>query len=1201
MFETNDLRLAQQPPKMAGRISRSRKVRVSLLAVRPSTDRAIVCIAALFELQRRLNWRQSVQLCQGKTNVTRRWWSSHFIDFEVRTVTEMVVNLLRMAGASPLSDAITVEIEPNSQAEHSEPGGLAIACEFGDDEVCILVHAPMDWGKTVDPVAEIDAVAEMFSALLAAFLCKPNELPGAAPAMNIEERSFVLGSLAGRARDFGDFRPVPRLLEDSVAKYQDRVAYRFRYETLTFHKFERLANGLAVALLAEGISKGDVVPLLFSNGFEMPLVYYSLMKCGAALVPLDQDWPEDRLIETLRQFTSRMILCAEGVSLPAGYENKRRTVRFKDIEPSSDVVAVPLAPEDLIYGFFTSGTTGKPKCALNNHGALANRFAAMNRYLGNIGGPVLQNTRYMYDSSIGHLLLPLTQGFEVIIPEDRAILDLHYSIDMVAKHQIAMTDFVPSVLNQMISLVGSSPEAQSKLSSLRELIVGGEQITPKMIHKLRALLSPELRISNCYGITETAIGLTYHPVRDEDGTNIPLGRPLDNCYLIVVDDKMRPLPRGAIGQLLIGGVCLGSGYMHNSQRTAEVFIANPFPEIPGKMLYCTGDQAYFDGQGNLQFQGRRDFQTKIAGVMIEPREIEVAAFEMPEVHHAKAFVYTKKEKKTLALIAAGEPQLESDSLARHLRAKLPRALVPRHVLVLPAMPLADSGKLDQDQLQSILEAHLAQQQSADLAVQEDSQRNILQEVLAVFRWALSDQTLGLGDDFFHRGGDSLQAVNATLELDARFKVPFGVADLAQNSTAEAAGRRIETLLAKGERQTASADRIEQDVAQLGKTLPARFETVASSPPKAVFLTGATGFVGSYLAREIANHPGTRVFALCRPGAPNRLQKLMESKGLWRPEFNGRLEIIPGDLSALQLGLDDTTWERLARECDAILHCGGMVNFLYDYQAHRAANVLGTHGLLNLARTGRTKSFHYISTLGVLNGGTNVSHGPAPDTLDPGEVALPHGGYSQSKLAAERIILQAGKKGLSTTVYRLGEIMPAAEGGAPNEDALTHVLLSAFLAIEAAPVMPILSDWTPVDHVAQQITNVLFSPESWGRTYHLFSPQSVSFNTVLQNTGVELEMLTANEWLSRLDDYIAQHSIRDLLLLRFMLPETSQKSDLDRAFAGLLVDNPRYFTCSTGSVLAKTAQEPTEAQRESVRNYATYLLDRRSAAPGPNVS
>ncbi len=1084
-----------------------------------------------------------------------------------RPVREALPLLVAAQDHEPPNRSLAIELTHRQVDLAATHNGVAvrIVCRIGNGT--LLVTALCDRNDPWAPAC--NAVAEMYAEILHALLNDPGAVPANSGGIGAASRAWALGALSGRACDHGEFIAIPQLIESSVDRYPDRMAYHFGDRSLSYRSFDGLANALAALLAERGVSRGNTVAVLLANSLAMPVAYQALMKLGAAFIPLDPAWPSQRLHDTLGLIAGKVILCAEVTAVPNEFRERLLAVDIDALVPLSCRPHVELLPEDPIYGFFTSGTTGRPKCAMNNHRGLRNRFRFMSRYFDNSRGgeSVLQNTRHTFDSSVWQLFWPLTTGGTVVIPQQGAFLDLEATIDTIACHRIAMTDFVPSVFNQVVALAERHAQIRAKLGSLRELIVGGEEITPRMVHKLRAIL-PQLRVTNAYGPTETSIGMVFHPVETADGSEIPLGRPIDNCHIVVVDEALRPLPQGACGELLIGGACVGNGYLGDAQKTAQVFIDNPFGSIPGPSLYRSGDLGYFDSLGRLRFAGRRDGQVKIGGVRIELGEIEAAAQQHAHAHHAKALVAGGENAKSLAVFVTGDAQLNVAQLERHLRDVLPRHSVPRHVFVLPQMPLTDSAKVDRRQLQRMLDAHF----SAQLARQAEASETVpsasageplLTQILGVFRRRLERPGLGPDDHFFDAGGDSLQALETAMELARVCGVRFSVQDLfdcpcASQARAHIGALQLESPAFEGD----DLALMESDAASCANlSLPPASGSIGLVPPRRIFVTGATGFVGGYLLRELLLRGDTEVFALCRSkgDAQQQLVDSLQARHLWDERFTGRLHAVKGDLARPRLGVDDGIWRRLAGECDAILHCAALVNFLYDYAAHRAANVLGTHEVLKLALEGRAKPLHFISTLGTLDKEAARHKDPLGESFDPAQAVAPSSGYSRSKWVAERMVLAARAQGAPVTVFRLGEVMPCAAHGLPNQRALTHLLLSAFVQLGARPDVAIRSDWSPVSDVAQRVIAAVFDPEAWNRNHHVFHPDSVCFAQALEHAGLRLDTLSCKAWLARLEQHIAGNAAREFVLLRSFLPQTGcDEAVLAQAFASLLTNNPRLF-------------------------------------------
>jgi amino acid adenylation domain-containing protein/thioester reductase-like protein len=1019
------------------------------------------------------------------------------------------------------------------------------------------------------------AVSEIFAELLRELLADPGISAAAAAGIGAGSRRTVLGPLAGRSVDIGPFRSIPAMIEAQVDLRPDRPAISYHGRTLTYRQFDGAANALAAALASRGVGKWDVVPVAMVNGLEMPLAYYALMKIGAAFVPFDPGWPAQRIEAALGVLSPKLVLCAAASSdaPPLLPEAIRKTAAVRvDVDalaaaPAVGRPGVEIGPDDVIYGIFTSGTTGTPKCAMNLHAGLTNRFLFMTRYFGaDETAVVLQNSKHTFDSSVWQMFWPLTLGGHAVIPAQGEFLNLEGTIDTIAAYGVTMTDFVPTIFNMMVALAERNEAARRKLSSLRRLIVGGEEITPQTVHKLSSLL-PGVRVTNGYGPTEASIGMVFHTVSPEDGDAVPLGRPIDNCYAVILSDDLHLLPPGAQGEIVIGGVCLGSGYFGDPERTAQAFVRNPFPEIPGERLYRTGDLGCFDADGRLWFLGRKDFQVKIGGVRIELGEIESAALDCPHVSQAKVLVAQQQSRKSLAVFAAGDGALVEEELREHMRRVLPRTSLPRHYFVLPEMPLTDHGKVDRRRLQAMLDRKLAE----DAARLEYAGTVTVTagRVLQIFRSVLEKPDLLPSEDFVAVGGDSLQALAVVMELEAAFGVRLGVHDLFENSTAEAMGRLLNRKRRSDDDSEESGDIDGLALMERDSVLPPSVAVAAPSggvggDPRTVLLTGATGFVGSRLLHELLARTDLRVVCLCRAAdaaaATARTVDALVRLGLWDERFAGRLEVLAGDLGRPALGLSDADWNRLADGCDAILHNGALVNFLFDYRAHRAANVVGTQELLRLAFERRPKSFHHVSTLGVLDGEAALHGDPLPESFDPAVAVRPNSGYSRSKWVAERCIADARAKGAPVTVYRLGEIMPSADNGQPNRQALTHFLLSGFGKLGICPDVPMWSDYTPVDYVAARLVAGLFDRDASGRTLHVFHPERVRFTEILPRVGLPLERVPCAAFLQHLDRAVRETADRELTTLRALLPQHAGQDEavLRRVFDGLLVDNPRLF-------------------------------------------
>ncbi|MCF6522656.1 non-ribosomal peptide synthetase [Streptomyces sp. JJ36] len=1047
----------------------------------------------------------------------------------------------------------------------------------------------------------------------------------------------------GRPVDHGPYRPVTALIEEQAGRTPDRPAVTYRgaaEETLTYAEFDALANGLAAELAAAGAGPGTMVPLVLGNSLELPLAMVAVLKTGAAFALCDPAWPEERHRAVLEMLDPPLVVTAgpgRDAGVPPGAAPRRVAVSAAAVTPVRERPAVCPGPDRPAYGVFTSGTTGAPKCAVNLHGGLTNRFRFMSRHFAATGEEVvLQNSRHTFDSAIWQLLWPLTTGGRTLVPEQGEFLDLERTVEIVHRYRVTVTDFVPAILGMLVALLEADPAAVARVSSLRHLVVGGEEIIPHAVHRLRAMV-PGLEITNGYGPSETAIGMVFHRVTGAEGDHIPLGRPIDNCWAVVADDALRPLPPGATGEILVGGACVGAGYLGDPERTAAAFVPNPFPDVPGARLYRTGDLGWYDEQGLLRFAGRRDRQAQVDGVRIELAEIETTAEGCPGVIQAKALTLRRGGRTRLMVAVAAEPGTTPEALRAHLASVLPRVQMPRHCFVLESLPLSDTGKVDLRALRRTVEEKLGA--DAPPAPVGGSPAARIAYELGVL---LDRPDFGPGDDFLECGGDSLAAVAAALRIGTALGIPVSLADLYAHRTPDALAAALASRTAgpppgpaPGRPGSApgSADsappspyvaapavRPGDGAAAPGPEAPeerdaalppdlaalaarARGRPLPAGPPGTVLVTGATGFVGARTVHRLLATTATRVVCVVRAAddtlARQRVVRALGDQGLWDEAYAPRLEACRGDLGRPRFGWDPDRWQAYAAECDAVLHAGALVNFLLDYAAHRVPNVLGTAEVLRFSLTVRPKELHHVSTLGVLDRHAAETGQRLGEDFDPAAALPPAGGYSRSKWVAERLLTAARRLGAPVTVYRLGEIMPAADNGVPNPKALTHLLLRAVTRLGLRPETPLVSDWTPVDETAARLVAGLGEPCT-GAVRHVFRPGSVDFAAVAAGTepgGGAPRRVPDAEFLAALRDAAdadGDSAAAVLLALLTALPAAGPDGTPD--LGRLLADNPRYFTrrgCAALDARHAVRERPLE---EAVAAYRATLAAGPAAVP-----
>ncbi|HEU4557685.1 MAG TPA: amino acid adenylation domain-containing protein, partial [Longimicrobium sp.] len=635
---------------------------------------------------------------------------------------------------------------------------------------------------------------------------------GSLPLLSEAECARLLDESRGPAVAWGAEACIHELFEARAERTPHAPAVVLGAAALTYAQLDRRAEAVASALAARGIGRGGRVPILMERGLGVPVAMLGVMKSGAAFSPLDPRWPAARLRQVLDDLGCEVVL-VDGAP-PFGEAELGRT--FLAVPGADDPISVergddraqegspgdgppgrsraPRSSEDPIYVIYTSGSTGTPKGVLVPHRGIANRFRWMSEYFGAAAAEVvLQTTRHVYDSAVWQLFWPLTLGGRSVMLGGDDELAAGPVAALVRRHGVTMTDFVPSVFNELVPRLVESAEARSALASLRAVVVGGEQITAGTTHAFVEQF-PGVRVVNLYGPTEASIGCICHEVTGREGGRIPIGRPIANTHALVLDGERGLVPAGVAGELYLSGACLGLGYLNDAEKTRAAFVDNPFPELGSERMYRTGDRVRRLAGGEIEFLGRVDQQVKIRGFRIEPGEIEAALLQHPGVREALVMAREAApgERRLVGyVVAAGAEGVDAAALRAHLGARLPDYMVPGAFVVLERFPRAPGGKVDR----GALPAPAWEAEAAYVAP-----RTPVEEIVAgIWAEVLGRERVGAHDGFFDLGGHSLlamrviarvsEAFGAELPLRALFESPTvaGLADRVQAAASATEG------------------------------------------------------------------------------------------------------------------------------------------------------------------------------------------------------------------------------------------------------------------------------------------------------------------------------------------------------------------------------------------------------------------------------
>jgi amino acid adenylation domain-containing protein len=583
--------------------------------------------------------------------------------------------------------------------------------------------------------------------------------------LSADELQLQLEGLAGPRLDLPD-RRVHELFEQRVEMHPDAIAAELGDQQWTYKELNAHANRLGRALLARGVRRESVVAVVTERNLDWMAAVLAVFKAGAVYLPLEPHFPAGRIAKALSRAECRLVLTEHGSnatldqaldSLP-GIETLFIEEAYAEDHPDGNL-GIDVAADQLAYILFTSGSTGEPKGAMCEHAGMLNHMYAKLGDLEVAEGEVIPQTGpQCFDISVWQLLAALLVGGRTLLVEQEAILDVERFVDTIVDGRAAVLQVVPSYLEVVLSYLEQHPR---KLPDLHTVSPTGDFVKKELVERWFAA-QPEIKLVNTYGLTETSDD-AVHEIMDRvpDRERVPLGRPINNVHVYVVDEHLSPVPLGAPGVIVFSGVCVGRGYINDPERTRQMFMADPHRE--GERLCRSGDYGRWQPEGKLEFLGRRDNQVKIRGFRIEIGEIENALLRVPGVRDG-AVVAAEGADRTKRLVAfpSGPRPLKVDILRERLGESLPEYMVPSAFHWRETLPLTGNGKIDRTSL-----TRLAGE--LDTAREDFDAPHTPTEKRLAAAWAtvlgIPQEQIGQRDHFFDRGGTSLSAVKLAITLD----------------------------------------------------------------------------------------------------------------------------------------------------------------------------------------------------------------------------------------------------------------------------------------------------------------------------------------------------------------------------------------------------------------------------------------------------
>lgn len=946
------------------------------------------------------------------------------------------------------------------------------------------------------------------------------------------------------------FVPVHELFEQQAAMHGGDTAFIAAGKKLSYSELNAAANRIAHSLLEKGLALEEVVGVILPRTADVAAAEYGVMKAGGAFLPMLSDYPDDRIDYCLKDSGSRFVITTQEIKAARRrlFENKPYAVLTVDElllhhdaeNPGRDIPAASLA-----YIIYTSGSTGTPKGVMIEHRNLCNFVNAnpLNHetvHFVSYGRTSLSVASISFDVSLMEMHIPLCNGMAVCMAGEEEIHNPLALFKLIIENNVDVMSGTPSFLMSFVDL----PQAKQALKGIKMYDVGAEAFPASLYEKLHRV-SPDAVIVNGYGPTEATISC-ISKVMDGKGA-VTIGRPAANVRAYICDKDGNIMPAGVRGELVICGDGVGRGYVNLPEKTAAVFIT-----LKGRKAYRSGDLARYNREGEIEFFGRLDNQVKLRGFRVELDEIEAVMNDYPQVSRSVVLVMENPQSgQFLCGYFTAPQQVDKNKLTEHMKRSLTYYMIPSVLVQLDALPLTANGKINK---KALPEPEFTAREREYTAPRNELQKRLCK----MFANAIGTDRVGIDENFFEIGGTSLSASKVAMRAMLE-KLPVVYGDIFDNPTVEMLERHVlgqgHSPSDGGEKQTEAA--LEGENKALFYNVPQFVDEVAYTDIGNVLLTGATGFLGVHVLREIIAHTDAAVYCLVRrsgvAGAEQRLKNMLVYyfSDSMDELFGRRIFLIEGDITDMEM---IEALEKYAFK--TVINCAACVKHFTNDDTLEQINVRGVENLVSFCiKTGRR--LVQISTVSIA--GVNVGgRFPREKILYENELFFGQdlsNKYIDTKFRAEKAVLEAvANDKLDGKIIRVGNLMSRHSDGEFQINSVTNGFmrnLRAYAAIGRFPLsqMDEIVEFSPIDFTAAAVRR-LAGTNSKFTVYHACNGHKVEMGDViaaLNSCGIGIDVVREEEFTAALNS--AMRDEKKNMLVSGLISYLSSDSGQSREYIG----------------------------------------------------
>lgn len=907
--------------------------------------------------------------------------------------------------------------------------------------------------------------------------------------------------------------PVHRQIENVMRRQPSQTAVIWHDEKISYGRLYEMTEEYTKRFRSAGIIKGERVGIMCERTPMLYAALLAILKVGGVYVPLLPSFPEKRIMYMLKMAEAKKLLCDTRTyeELP---ENLKETAIDWEVDICEKINDKPdeqvhVSGNDLIHILFTSGSTGNPKGVMIEHHSISNLVGISREWYKDITGPMMAATTITFDIFASEGLVPLALGKTIVLADEEEMFLPWRLAQLIKKYECEFIQFTASRLWMCLN----NDAFCDAIKSLKFTIVGGEAVSGELVERFYKFCDGNL--VNLYGPTEATVYATMQILSGQEPVTI--GKPIPNYRIYLLDKEKRPVMPTAAGEIYIAGQGVARGYVGRPDLTEKSFLPDPY--YPGEKMYRSGDMGKLRADGKIEYLGRIDGQIKINGQRVELEEIEVCMRKSELTSQAVVLPLKNPDGSSWLCGFYVDSMDTREKMMEFLRAELPKYMVPARLILLSKLPLTEGGKTDRQKLMQMVEHQEADKSIEKVNLPEPDKKNepsMAEKMRAIWKETLGVKNIDEKTSFFEQGGTSLGALSV---LSQYFNegIEMTMEQFYHHTTLN-----DQILLCKKEEKAEKKEEIPHypwHTRQGGR--------IKERPEKTLFFTGASGYFGAHLLRELLEDGAVHVYCLVRGGKEALCENLSWYFGKgWTAAHADYLEVVKGELGEPYFGLEKERFEELSALCEAVYHCAADVrHYVSEQKAMDAVNVEGTKQIIQFALRSSIP-LHYMSTASVagnhlIKEWKNGTFSYTEDDFDIGQNWMDNA-YVRSKFLAEALIYQAMEKDrLKAHIYRLGLLTQRREDGVFQKNADTN---AAWMLVKGAKELGVLpermcreyTDQMPVDMAAHIVRLLSYSSKS---VFHVVHPKPPRLGRIIKDyvqdikevSDEEFEEILKQEW------------------------------------------------------------------------------------------